>query len=143
MLKLTEIAPPGTAFDDVLTLPFELRQKSRLAARTDNAKEVGLFLARGQILRSGMILRGFDHFAVQIKAAHEPVSVVRSEDCTHFAKACYHLGNRHVPLQILAGELRYLQDHVLDHMLEGLGLKVMHERLPFEPEAGAYQGHDH
>jgi urease accessory protein len=141
--QLTEFAPEGTRADDTLTLPFESRQKSRLAATTDSGKSVGLFLARGHILRSGMVLTGADGLTVTICSAQEPVSVMRIEDSLKFAKACYHLGNRHVPLQILDGELRYLQDHVLDHMLEGLGLSVEHETLPFEPEAGAYHSHEH
>jgi urease accessory protein len=90
-----------------------------------------------------MILKGSDGFNVRIQAAPEPVSVVRSHDPLLFSRACYHLGNRHVSLQILAGELRYLSDHVLDHMIEGIGLTVTHETLPFEPEAGAYHVHGH
>jgi urease accessory protein len=87
-------------------------------------------------------LTGADHYKVLIKAASEQVSVVRSDDALLFARTCYHLGNRHVALQILPGELRYLSDHVLDRMVQGLGLEVTHEVLPFEPEAGAYHSHD-
>lgn len=143
MLELIAIAEPGSKVNDTLTLPFELRQKSRLSAVTDGGHEVGLFLPRGEILRSGILINGADGFIVEIKAAAEPVSVMRHNDLLGFARACYHLGNRHVPLQILAGELRYLSDHVLDHMLEGLGFTVTQERLPFEPEAGAYHRHEH
>lgn len=143
MLKLTELAAQESEIDDVLTLPFEARQKSRLQAVTDQGREVGLFLQRGQILRSGMLLTGADGYTVRVQAASESVSVMSSDDALLFARACYHLGNRHVPLQILKGELRYLHDHVLDHMLEGLGLVVTHDSLPFEPEAGAYHSHAH
>lgn len=142
MLKLTELAEPDSPVDDVLTLPFEARQKSRLPARTDNGVEIGLFLPRGQWLRSGFVLTGQERFRVLVKAAPEQVSVVRSDDSLLFAKVCYHLGNRHVALQILSGECRYLSDHVLDHMVEGLGLSVSHADLPFEPESGAYHSHD-
>ncbi len=142
MLKLTELAPPETQADDVLTLPFEYRQKSRLPARTDGGVAVGVFLPRGHRLLSGVILTGAERFKVLIKAAPETVSVVCSDDALQFARACYHLGNRHVALQILPGELRYLSDHVLDHMVEGLGLLVTHNIMPFEPEAGAYHSHD-
>lgn len=137
--KLTGLAPS----DDVLTLTFDARQKSRFPATTDNGVEIGVFLKRGQILRSGLVLTGSDSFSVLVKAAAEPVSVMRCDDPLQFSRACYHLGNRHVSLQILKGELRYLSDHVLDHMLEGLDLKVMQEILPFEPEAGAYHKHEH
>ncbi len=65
------------------------------------------------------------------------VSVVRCDDPFMLAKACYHLGNRHVPLQIMPGELRYHHDHVLDDMLRQFGLTVTFGQLPFEPEAGA------
>lgn len=141
VVKLTDIASPELQANDVLTLPFDSRQKSRLSAKTDSELDVGLFLPRGVILRSGMMLTNSDGFVVLIKAAKEDVSVMRSDDLLQFSRACYHLGNRHVPLQILAGELRYSSDHVLDHMLEGLGFTVASERLPFEPEAGAYHNH--
>jgi len=82
---------------------------------------------------------------VEGSASPEPRSVVH---CTYpflLARACYHLGNRHVPLQIMPGELRYHHDHVLDEMLHLLGLDVAFATLPFEPEAGAYasEGHSH
>ena len=143
MIKLTEIAESKAEVDDSLTLAFDLRQKSRFSATTDKGKEVGLFYLRGQMFRSGIILTGVDNFKVQIKAADEAVSVMRNDDALAFARACYHLGNRHIALQILPAELRYLSDHVLDHMLEGLGFQVKHEMLPFEPEPGAYHSHDH
>jgi len=143
MLKLTELASLETATDDVVTLPYESRQKSRLLLKTDGGTKIGLFLPRGQVLRKGSVLTGPDHYRVLVDAAPESLSIVRTADTLQFAKACYHLGNRHVALQILPGELRFLTDHVLDHMLEGLGLTVTHEVLPFEPEQGAYHGHGH
>ncbi|OQK15523.1 urease accessory protein UreE [Methyloprofundus sedimenti] len=143
VFKLTGWAPSATVADDVLTLPFELRQKSRLSAVTDKGEQVALFLERGKILRSGMVLTGIDEFKVLINAAPEPVSVMRCDDPLQLARACYHLGNRHISVQILRGELRYLSDHVLDHMLEGLGFDITQDILPFEPEAGAYHGHGH
>ncbi len=141
MLKFTDFAPNGSTPQDTLTLPFELRQKSRLSATTDKGQPAGLFLQRGHILRAGTLLTGHEKIIIEIQAAQEPVSVMYSDDLLHFARACYHLGNRHVPLHILAGELRYLSDHVLDHMLEGLGFQISHAELPFEPEAGAYHSH--
>ncbi|MFK5947621.1 MAG: urease accessory protein UreE [Methylococcales bacterium] len=143
MIELTEIAPSDASVDDTLTIAFDLRQKSRFSATTEKGEQVGLFFSRGHILRSGTVLTGPENYNVLIKAADESVSVMRSTDTVAFSKACYHLGNRHVSLQILDAELRFLSDHVLDQMLEGLGLKVEHEMLPFEPEAGAYHTHDH
>ena len=80
---------------------------------------------------------------VQIIAADEGVSVVHCDDPFTLAKACYHLGNRHVPLQILPDELRYHHDHVLDTMLRQFSLQVTFAHLPFEPEAGAYASESH
>ena len=143
MHKLTELAPLETPPDDVVTLPYESRQKSRLLLKTDSGAKIGMFLPRGQVLRQGFVLTGPDDYRVRIDAAPESLSVVRTDDALQFARACYHLGNRHVALQILPGELRFLTDHVLDSMLKGLGLVVAHEVWPFEPEQGAYHGHGH
>ncbi|PPC90425.1 MAG: urease accessory protein UreE [Methylobacter sp.] len=143
MLKLTGFAQENQEVDDVLTLPFNERQKTRMPATTDNGVTVGVFLPRGQYLRSGMVLAGEAGFKVKVQAAPEILSVVSTDDPLLFARVCYHLGNRHIALQILPGELRYLHDHVLDHMVEGLGLSVRVENLPFEPEAGAYHSHGH
>ena len=78
-----------------------------------------------------------------IRAAAETVSEVRCNDPLQLARACYHLGNRHVPLQIEAGLLRYQHDHVLNEMVQGLGLEVSVRQAPFEPEPGAYGGSTH
>ena len=131
-----------------LTLPFELRQKSRLRTRLDSGEEVGLFLPRGAVLRHGDRLRATDGRVVEVCAAPEIVSTGRTDDPLRLARAAYHLGNRHVALQLGPGWLRYLHDHVLDGMVRELGLEVVCEQAPFEPEAGAYggghhHGHDH
>ena len=125
-----------------LVLPFELRQKSRLRARLASGLEVGLFLERGIVLRGGDLLLAEDGTVVEVVAALETVSTVRDTDATRLARAGYHLGNRHVPVEIGSGWLRYGHDHVLDDMVRGLGLSVVVEQAPFEPEAGAY-GHSH
>jgi urease accessory protein len=143
MLKLTELASDSTTSDDVVTLPYETRQKSRLLSQTDSGTTIGIFLPRGQMLSHGLVLKGHDDYRVRVNAASESLSVIRTTDALQFARACYHLGNRHIALQILPGELRFLTDHVLDQMLVGLGLEVCHEELPFEPEQGAYHGHGH
>ena len=126
-----------------LELPFELRQRSRLRARLDDGREVGLMLDRGSILRGGDRLLSTCGVCIEVVAGPEPVSVVRTDDPLGLARAAYHLGNRHVALQVAARELRYLCDHVLDEMVRGLGLNVEHAELPFEPESGAYAGHEH
>lgn len=143
MLKLIETTNSEEQPDDTLILPFEARQKSRQPAVTKGGLQVGVFLPRGQTLKHGAVLTNGQGFKVRIDAAPEPLSIVKCSDPILFARACYHLGNRHIALQILPDELRYLADHVLDQMLMGLGLTVEHRTMPFEPEAGAYHSHGH
>jgi urease accessory protein len=139
----------GAASDGVLCLPFDIRQKSRFTAALADGTEVGVILARGQVLRHGDCLASVCGRVVRIEAAPEPVSTVYCTDATLLARVCYHLGNRHVPLEIGAGFARYRHDHVLDDMVRGLGVEPASEQAPFEPEAGAYggghhhHGHDH
>ena len=137
---------PRTA-DAKLVLPFELRQKSRLLAELDTGEEVGLVLDRGNILRGGDRLLASDGRVVEVVAAAEAVSLVKARDAARLTRVAYHLGNRHVAVQLGAGWLRYLHDHVLDDMVRGLGFDVGYAELPFEPEAGAYahagRGHSH
>ncbi|MCX7668969.1 MAG: urease accessory protein UreE, partial [Anaerolineae bacterium] len=105
MLQLDGLAEAGAPHADTLTLPFETRQKSRFSAVTDGGRAVGVFLPlRGECLRAGMVLTGPEGITVRVQAAPEALSVVRSADPRQFARACYHLGNRHVRLQILDGE---------------------------------------
>jgi len=125
----------------VLSLPFERRQKSRFRHHLNDGREVAVMIARGQVLRDGDGLMSSDRTCwVRIQAAPEQVSTARAANAHLLSRACYHLGNRHVALEIGVGYIRYLHDHVLDTMLDGLGLTVMVELVPFEPEAGAY-GH--
>ncbi|MEO8465150.1 MAG: urease accessory protein UreE [Gammaproteobacteria bacterium] len=124
-------------------LPFERRQKARQRTRTTAGEDIGVQLQRGTILRGGDLLRAADGTLLEVVAAHEPVSTVFSRSLRPLARVAYHLGNRHVPLQIGAGWVRYLADHVLDAMVTQLGLNVVHDDEPFEPEAGAYGSHSH
>ncbi|HXH02347.1 MAG TPA: urease accessory protein UreE [Candidatus Competibacteraceae bacterium] len=127
-----------------LTLPFEARCKSRLLTRLDDGTPVGLFLPRGTVLRDGDCLRAADGRVVEVRAAAEAVSIAHADDLLTLVRAAYHLGNRHVPVQLGDGWLRYPQDHVLDELVRQLGLYIEHELAPFEPEAGAYgTGHHH
>ena len=147
-LQIVERLSADSPAQATLTLPFEQRQKSRLRTRLDSGEEVGLFLPRGTVLRHGDRLRATDGRVTEVRAAPETVSTARVNDPLLLARAAYHLGNRHVALQIGPGWLRYLHDHVLDGMVRELGLEVTCEQAPFEPEAGAYggghhHGHDH
>jgi urease accessory protein len=129
--------------DRSLVLPYGERSKSRLRAMLDNGEEAGLFLERGSVLRHGDLLLADDGRVVEVQAAPETVSTVHAPDALMLARASYHLGNRHVALQIGTGWLRYQHDHVLDDMLRGFGLEVVIEELPFEPEGGAYVAASH
>lgn len=112
--------------------------------RLDDGREAGLLLPRGHRLRGGDLLANDDvSEVVRIIAASETVSTVTAGDGLLLARVCYHLGNRHVPLQIASGWARYQHDHVLDDMVRGLGAEVSVEQAPFEPEAGAYQSAPH
>lgn len=126
-----------------LSLPIDRRIKSRIKVVLDDGQEAGLFLPRGQVLRDGDLLESTEGLIVKIMAAQESVSTVRSDDAYLLSRICYHLGNRHVPLQITPSWVRYQHDHVLDEMVNGLGLKVDVEQAPFEPEPGAYQSTAH
>ena len=121
-----------------LTLPFDQRQKSRLRVMLDNGDEASIVLNRGTVLRDGDMLRSSCGKLIEVRAALEAVSIVRESNCHLLSRACYHLGNRHVPLQIGDESLCYLRDHVLDDMVRSFGLEVDHQEASFEPEPGAY-----
>jgi urease accessory protein len=139
-IRLTRRIASAERIDAILHLTCEQRARSRLRARLDDGREVGILLARGECVSSHDLLGSEDGTVVEVRAADEPVSTARSEDPTLIARAAYHLGNRHVSLEIRPGRLRWLRDHVLDGMIEGLGLEVVREHAPFEPEPGAYGG---
>ncbi len=137
-----DAAPPAGSHPS-LTLPYELRQRGRLRTHLDDGTPAGLFLARGNPLRGGEWLTNQRGDWVQVLAAREAVSTALSSDPHTLVRAAYHLGNRHVPVEVGDAWLRYLTDHVLDAMLAQLGLLVRHETAPFEPESGAYSPHAH
>lgn len=121
----------------VLRLSFDLRSRSRLKARLEDGRAVGIVLPRGSVLRGGDLLLG-PHLRVQVVAAEEDVLDARATDPALLVRAAYHLGNRHVPVQLGPDALRLGWDSVLAEMLTGLGLSIMRGHAPFEPEAGAY-----
>ncbi|MFA0405686.1 urease accessory protein UreE [Vibrio sp. 10N.222.52.C12] len=141
MIELTQLNTQiQNAPDGYLSLPIDSRIKSRLKVMLDDGRNAGLFLPRGHILRGGEQLSSECGLVVEVKAAPETVSTVYCEDMLLLTRVAYHLGNRHVPLQVEAGWVRYQHDHVLDEMVEGLGAIVTTEKQPFEPEGGAYGG---
>jgi len=142
-LQIVERLSESLPAQATLTLSFELRRKSRLRTRLDNGADVGIFLPHGTVLHEGDRLRTTDGLVVEVRAALETVSTARADDALTLARGAYHLGNRHIPLQLGSGWLRYPHDHVLDGMVRDLGLEVISEEVPFEPEAGAYSGGHH
>ena len=140
-----EVSPPGRGVvaKDRLLLPFEQRQKSRLRAQLVSGEEVALNLPRGEVLRGGDLLLASDGRVVEVVARPERLLHVECDSPQALSRAAYHLGNRHVPVQVGNGWLRLAADHVLEQMLKGLGARTSPFEAPFEPEAGAYGGHAH
>jgi urease accessory protein len=146
MIRLTHRLDGPAAPTRTLTLTLEQRVRSRLRVTLDDGSAAGLFLPRGGILRHGDRIASEDGCVVEVRAATETLSTARCDDPLQLARACYHLGNRHVPIEIGEGLVRYPHDHVLDAMVRGLGLSVVVEERRFEPEWGAYgedRGHGH
>ena len=138
-----------------ITLDWDVRQKSRFESTDSAGRQVGVFLQRGQVVRGGDVLVGEDGSLVKVQAA--PQAVLRITHCTahgtpfDLTRAAYHLGNRHVPIELQADHLKIEPDHVLADMLRSMHLIVNEVHESFEPENGAYgehggghhHGHDH
>jgi len=123
---------------DQLILDHLQREKGRFKALASSGTEVRVFLERGNTLRIGDILRSRCGKNISVIGAVEPVAIASTDDWARFSKACYHLGNRHVKLQVGDRWLRITPDYVLEDMLEQLGLEIRHEHAVFVPESGAY-----
>ena len=121
-----------------LKLPFDARQKSRLRTHLSSGEEVALMLPRGDILRGGDLVVASDGRVIEVVAETERVLNIVCKTPQDLTRAAYHLGNRHVPVQVGDGFLRIAADHVLEEMLLGLGASIEGMQAPFEPEAGAY-----
>lgn len=138
MLVIESRAGAGARPTEQLVLSFERRSKSRLRTQLASGEEVGLSLERGVILRGGDLLLGSDGRVVQVVAAPEQLAEAHCTTAALLARAAYHLGNRHVAVQLGDGWLRIQADILLQEMLTGLGIPVSEVVAPFEPEAGAY-----
>jgi len=137
-------APPT----DRLTLAYDQRRRSRYYTPLPSGEEFGYVLPPGTVLHHGDRLAAPDGRVVEIAAAVESVLEARTADALQMARAAYHLGNRHVAVEVGAdtrgGYLRLQADHVLAAMLEGLGCTLATVEAAFDPEGGAYgQRHDH
>ncbi|WP_119153716.1 urease accessory protein UreE [Caldimonas tepidiphila] len=160
MLTINKLLPRGRGLSSVLLkraatveLDWDVRQKSRFDATDSQGRALGVFLPRGSVVRGGDVLVAEDGSLVVVKAAPQPVLVVR-HCASHgspfdLMRAAYHLGNRHVQLELQPDRLLLEPDHVLADMLRQMHLEVSEERSAFEPEGGAYgaagggHGHSH
>ncbi len=147
MIELTQRLEPvdgETAITGTLVLTIAQRERARFRATLEDGRAVAVKLPRGgPVLWPGDHLGDGEGVVVRVEAALEAVSTITHPDPWKLLQAAYHLGNRHTPLEIGAGYLRYHHDHVLDDMVVGLGLNVVHEHAPFQPEAGAYAHGSH
>lgn len=134
----------GVVYTTVV-LSQEQRDRGRLKLTGENGEEIRLFLERGKPLLVGEYLKSSCGKLIKVEGAVEPVTHAQCDDWHTFARACYHLGNRHVKLQVGERWLRMQPDHVLEEMLELLGLTLSHQEAIFVPESGAYShgGHHH
>lgn len=159
MIQVSKLLPQGQGLAPVLLkrattveLDWDVRQKSRFAAIDSAGRELGIFLPRGTLVRGGDVLVAEDGSLVRVVAAPQPVLIITH--CTHhgmpfdLTRAAYHLGNRHVPIELQPDHLKIEPDHVLADMLRAMHLIVTEQNLAFEPEGGAYAaghggGHSH
>jgi urease accessory protein len=156
MLTVNKLIPGARGLAGVLLkraatveLDWDVRQKSRFDTTDSQGRALGVFLPRGSVVRGGDALVAEDGSIVVVRAAPQPVLVVKpcAEHGSPFdlVRAAYHLGNRHVALELQPDHLKLEPDHVLAEMLRAMHLIVSETTAAFEPEAGAYAagGHDH
>jgi urease accessory protein len=156
MLQVSKIMPQGAGLAPVLLkraatveLDWDIRQKSRFEATDSLGRHLGIFLPRGTLVRGGDVLVGEDGSMIRVIAA--PQTVLRITACPahgspfDLTRAAYHLGNRHVPIELKPDHLKIEPDHVLAEMLRAMHLIVNEVSESFEPEGGAYSagGHGH
>ncbi len=156
MLHISKLIPQGQDLATVLLkratqveLDWDVRQKSRFEACDSAGRQIGVFLPRGTVLRGGDVLVAEDGSLIKVIAA--PQNVLRITPCTthgtsfDLIRAAYHLGNRHVPIELKPDHLKIEPDHVLADMLRAMHLTVVEVNEAFEPESGAYAsgGHAH
>ena len=152
MLTANKLLPQGQGLSAPLLkraatveLDWDVRQKSRFAATDSQGRELAIFLPRGQAVRGGDVLVAEDGSLVRVLAA--PQKVLHITTCAvhgspfDLMRAAYHLGNRHVPIELQPDHLKIEPDHVLADMLRSMHMTVVEADLPFEPEGGAYGGH--
>jgi urease accessory protein len=156
MLTVNKLMPQGAGLAPLLIqlattveLDWDVRQKSRFDATDSQGRQLGVFLPRGTLVRGGDVLVAEDGSLIKVLAAAQPVLVITAcnEHGSAFdlTRAAYHLGNRHVPIELKPDHLKIEPDHVLTDMLRAMHLTVRETTAAFEPEGGAYSsgGHSH
>jgi len=128
---------------DTVVLDFDDRHRRRMAMTGTRGLEFLLDLENAVALRGGDALVLEDGRLVEVVAAPEPLLEIRGQDPHHLVRVAWHLGNRHLPTQIMAKGLRIRRDHVIEAMVKGLGARVIEIEAPFDPEGGAYAGGGH
>ena len=128
---------------DTVVLDFDDRHRRRMAMTGTRGLEFLLDLENATALRGGDALVLEDGRLIEVVAAAEPLLEIRGRDPSHLVRLAWHLGNRHLPTQIMAKGLRIRRDHVIEAMVNGLGARVIEIEAPFDPEGGAYAGHAH
>jgi len=128
---------------DTVVLDFDDRHRRRMAMTGTRGLEFLLDLENAVALRGGDALVLEDGRLIEVVAAPEPLVEIRGTDPHHLVRVAWHLGNRHLPTQIMAKGLRIRRDHVIEAMVKGLGARVIEIEAPFDPEGGAYAGGGH
>jgi urease accessory protein len=146
MIRATEVKPQhrwAEAPADSVVLDFDDRHRRRMAMTGTRGLEFLLDLENAVALRGGDALVLEDGRLVEVVSAPEPLLEIRGADPHHLIRVAWHLGNRHLPTQIMAKGLRIRRDHVIEAMVKGLGARVVEIEAPFDPEGGAYAGTGH
>ena len=144
MIRATEVKPQHrwqTAPADTVVLDFVDRHRRRMAMIGTRGLEFLLDLEYAVALRGGDALVLEDGRLIEVVAAAEPLLEIKGRDPQHLVRIAWHLGNRHLPTQVMAKALRIRRDHVIEAMVKGLGARVVEIEAPFDPEGGAYEGH--
>jgi urease accessory protein len=134
---------PSAAAAGALTLDFDARHRRRISMTTDQGEEVLLDLPTAVAMADGDGLQLDDGRWLKVQAALELTVEVRHNDPGQLMRVAWHLGNRHLPTEVQETVLRIRPDHVIEHMLQGFGATLVKVRVPFQPEGGAYSGHNH
>ncbi len=146
MIRATEVRAAHSwtqAPADTVVLDFDDRHRRRMAMTGTRGLEFLLDLENAVALRGGDALVLEDGRLIEVVAAPEPLAEIRGADPQHLVRVAWHLGNRHLPTQIMPKGLRIRRDHVIEAMVRGLGARVIEIEAPFDPEGGAYAGGGH